>query len=97
MDQGGGHLASVLMSIDHEGPTPLYQQLADLLRAQIERGELPPNRPIPTEVRLMQVHELGRDTVRRAIGVLRDEGLLITVKARGTFVVDRQTRAGDES
>lgn len=77
------------MQIDHEGPTPLYQQLADLLRAQIEAGELPPNRPIPTEVQLMQRHELGRDTVRRAIGILRDEGLLVTVKARGTFVVDR--------
>lgn len=79
-------------SIDHEGPVPLYQQLADLLRAQIESGELPPNRPIPTEQRLMQMHELGRDTVRRAIGVLKEEGLLITVKARGTFVVDRSAQ-----
>ncbi|MER7500413.1 GntR family transcriptional regulator [Nonomuraea pusilla] len=83
------------MTIDHEGPVPLYQQLADLLRAQIESGELPPNRPIPTEQRLMQMHELGRDTVRRAVGILRDEGLLITVKARGTFVVDRSAVQDD--
>lgn len=96
MGHDGGHLPSVPMSIDHEGPVPLYQQLADLLRAQIESGELPPNRPIPTEVNLMQVHELGRDTVRRAISVLRDEGLLITVKAKGTFVLDRQAKSGDE-
>ncbi|GGS88677.1 hypothetical protein GCM10010176_035590 [Nonomuraea spiralis] len=78
------------MTIDHDGPTPLYVQLANLLRAQIEDGTLPPNRPIPTEQRLMHDHELGRDTVRSAVKILRDEGLLMAVRGRGTFVVDRK-------
>ncbi len=74
------------MTIDHEGPTPLYRQLAELLRTQIADGTLPPNRPIPTEQRLMHEHELGRDTVRKAIAILREEGLVIAIRGRGTFV-----------
>lgn len=75
------------MTIDHDGATPVYRQLADLLRAQIVSGELPIDRPIPAESRLMQIHELGRDTVRKAIGILREEGLVVAVQGRGTFVV----------
>lgn len=77
------------MTIDHDGPTPLYLQLAALLRAQILSGELPPNRPIPPESRLMQIHELGRDTVRKAVALLREEGLVVAKQGRGTFVVEQ--------
>ena len=35
--------------IDHEGPTPLYVQVADAIAARIDAGDLPPNRPIPSE------------------------------------------------
>lgn len=77
------------MTIDYDGPTPLYLQLAAVLREQIRSGQLPANRPIPAESRLMQMYELGRDTVRHAVKVLRDEGFLVTMPGRGTFVVDR--------
>lgn len=80
------------MTIDHDGPTPLYLQLAALLRSQIASGELVADRPIPSEQRLMQVHEVGRDTVRKAIGVLRGEGLVEPVRGRGTFVVPEESR-----
>ncbi|MFG3440937.1 GntR family transcriptional regulator [Nonomuraea sp. NPDC047897] len=83
------------MTIDHEGPTPLYRQLAELLRTQIVNGTLPPNRPIPTEQRLMHEHELGRDTVRKAIAILRQEGLVIAIRGRGTFVAARESRETD--
>jgi GntR family transcriptional regulator len=86
MGHGGGHLRSVAVTIDHDGALPVYKQLANLLRGQIERGELQPNRPIPAESRLMQIHEVGRDTVRKAIAILREEGLVIAIQGRGTFV-----------
>ncbi|MCA2220594.1 GntR family transcriptional regulator [Nonomuraea aurantiaca] len=85
------------MTIDHEGPTPLYRQLADLLRAQIVDGTLPPNRPIPTEQRLMHEHELGRDTVRKAVAILRKEGLIIAIRGRGTFVAPSKSLSETES
>ncbi|MBT2235071.1 GntR family transcriptional regulator [Nonomuraea sp. NEAU-A123] len=80
----------MFMTIDHEGPVPLYRQLADLLRTQIADGTLMPNRPIPTEQRLMHEHEVGRDTVRKAIAILREEGFVIAIQGRGTFVALRE-------
>ncbi|MEV0622528.1 winged helix-turn-helix domain-containing protein [Nonomuraea sp. NPDC050404] len=74
------------MSIDHDGIEPLYLQLASLLRRQIRSGELLAGRAIPSEQRLMQMHELGRDTVRAGIAVLKKEGWLVTQRGRGTFV-----------
>ena len=67
-------------------PAPLYTQLADILRGMIESGELQPRSPLPSESFLQQEQGVSRGTVRMAIGVLRDEGLVITISARGTFV-----------
>jgi GntR family transcriptional regulator len=66
---------------------PVYRQLADILREQIETGELPPGTLVPSEATLQQEHGIARDTVRAAIRLLRDEGLVVTTPGKGTFVV----------
>lgn len=73
--------------IDHDGPTPLYVQVADAIGARINRGELQPNRPIPSENQLVQEYGIARGTARKAIELLRDRGLVTTVVGRGTFVL----------
>jgi GntR family transcriptional regulator len=75
--------------IDPEGPDPLYQQLATVLRTQIESGEFPPNRPIPSVAQLQQEYGLARGTVLHAVEMLKEEGLVRVVKGRGTFVVSQ--------
>jgi len=75
-----------LASVDHDADTPLWQQLADILRAKIKSGELPPGRIMPSESTLMQEHGLARGTVRKAIDALVQEGLVNRVQGRGTFV-----------
>lgn len=65
-------------------PVPAYRQLADILRAQIERGDY--DVKIPSEPTLTQRYGVARGTVRKAIAVLQDEGLVITVPGRGTFL-----------
>lgn len=67
-------------------PTPLYVQLADILREMIEAGELRPNAALPSESYLQQEHGVARGTVRSAVGILRDEGRVVTLAGRGTFV-----------
>jgi len=67
-------------------PTPLYNQLADILREMIKSGELQPRSSLPSESFLQQEQGVSRGTVRMAIGILRDEGLVITIRGRGTFV-----------
>ena len=67
-------------------PTPLYVQLANVLRAMIESGELQPRVPLPSESYLQQEQGVSRGTVRMAVAILRDEGLVVTIGGRGTFV-----------
>jgi GntR family transcriptional regulator len=50
------------------------------------------DRPIPSEQRLMQVHEVGRDTARKALRILREEGLVEPIQGRGTYVVPEERR-----
>jgi DNA-binding GntR family transcriptional regulator len=74
------------VTVDHDAPTPAYEQLASILRAKIEAGEWRSG-PLPSVKQLQQEHGVGRDTALRAIDVLRQEGLVFTVARRGTYVV----------
>jgi GntR family transcriptional regulator len=76
----------IVVSVDHDAATPLWRQLAHILRSQIESGELAPGRVMPSETTLMQEHELARGTVRKALDVLVEEGLVVRVQGRGTYV-----------
>ena len=68
---------------------PLYRQIADDLRLQIESGELGEGMRIPTEDQLMERYHTSRNTVRAALKELSTRGLVDTQHGRGTFVVER--------
>jgi GntR family transcriptional regulator len=70
---------------------PLYAQLAAILRRKIESGELGHLDPLPSETTLCQEYDISRDTARRAVQALREEGLVFTVAQRGTYVGPRPT------
>ncbi len=53
-----------------------YRQLADLLREKIDAGELAPGQAFPSLANLAQTYGLAGLTVRRAVRVLRNEGLI---------------------
>jgi DNA-binding GntR family transcriptional regulator len=72
--------------IDPAAHEPIYHQLADILREGIRAGEYPPGSLLPNQVRLAQEHELGVDTVRDALAVLRREGLIVTTRGQGSRV-----------
>jgi GntR family transcriptional regulator len=61
-------------------------QLADRLRGSVQSGELRPGDPIPSEHQLCRTYDVSRPTVRRAIDVLVEEGLLVKRRGMGTFV-----------
>lgn len=71
--------------IDPLAPEPSYVQLANILRGQIESGEIHPRKPLPSITYLVGETGLAVGTVRRAIRVLVDEGLAFTVPGRGTY------------
>ena len=71
--------------LDPDAPEPLYEQLAAILRADIDGKKLTGR--LPTEADLMHQYEVSRGTVRRSIKILTDEGYVRISRGRGTFVV----------
>lgn len=72
--------------LQQAGATPLYVQLADTLRQQVEQGALPHGSQIPSEAQLMQTYDISRVTVRKAVEQLVEEGVLHKRQGKGTFV-----------
>ena len=75
-----------MTKIDPTGPVPPYRQIAEIIRKRIKSGEYPKDSRIPTESEIVETWEVARTTARRAIAVLREEGLVYTVPQRGTYV-----------
>lgn len=75
------------------GDTPgyVYEMMAEHLGARIESGELAPNTPLPSERRLAEEYGVSLGTARHATRILRNRGLLVTVKSKGTYVADRRS------
>jgi len=86
----------VRTEIDRWDPQPLYAQLAEILRGQIQRGELVPRQPLPSESYLMGQYGVSRGTTRRAIEILRNEGLVRTIPQRGTYVLPQNDKTGGQ-
>ena len=81
------------IEIDYEAPEPPHRQIAAWLRAKIRSGEYPPGRRIPSEKDIMDLSGVARTTARRAVAVLRDEGLVVTTQGRGTHVTGPSSAA----
>jgi len=81
--------------MDFSSPFPKYLQVAEILRKRIQR-ELRVGDQIPTEAELCLEFGLSRETIREALRLLDEEGLLDRQPGRGTFVarepVYRETR-----
>ena len=73
-------------------PLPLYQQLAELLRQQIEGGALEAGARLPSEPELSKRHRIGRPTVRQATELLVQRGLIERRRGSGTFVKEAPRR-----
>lgn len=69
---------------------PLHVQLSDVLRQQIVKGELRANQQISSERGLCEKYGVSRITVRHALGILNQEGLITTVQGKGTYVTPQR-------
>jgi len=74
------------VEIDYDAPESPYHQIAAWLRGRIESGELQPGRKTPSETDLVQEFGVARTTARRAVKLLREEGWIVTVGGRGSYV-----------
>jgi GntR family transcriptional regulator len=73
-------------SIDRSSFEPAYVQLVNILQGQIASGEFRSGERLPSESQLCRRYRVSPMTVRRAINILLQHGLVSTTQGRGTFV-----------
>lgn len=64
----------------------VYQRIVDDVVANIESGEWPPGHQLPSSKELQKQYKTSHMTVRTAITILRDRGLVESVSGVGVFV-----------
>jgi GntR family transcriptional regulator len=72
--------------IDRKAYEPAYLQLINIIRDQISRGIYRSGDRLPSESKLCRLYQVSPMTVRRAINVLIEQGVVSTAQGRGTFV-----------
>ncbi|MBN1246987.1 MAG: GntR family transcriptional regulator [Anaerolineae bacterium] len=65
---------------------PLYMQLYRQLRSEIEQGALQLGGQLPSERQLAADYGISRLTARKALSMLREEGVISARRGRGSFV-----------
>ena len=68
------------------GPDYAYVQLADYIEARIGDGTLAPGARLPGERALAELYGVALGTVRSALRVLRDKGVIVTTPSKCTFI-----------
>lgn len=81
--------------IDREGPVYVYVQIADEIRARISSGALKAGDTAPSLSDITEQWGVASATARRAIRQLQDEGLVHSMRGRGTFVGPPGTETAD--
>ena len=75
------------VNVDRSGPVPLHDQVAAQIRRAIAEGEAGPGDRLPLAKDLAAVLGVNKNTVLRALHILREEGLLEFRRGRGITVV----------
>jgi len=79
-------------SMRRRGENLLYMQIYLQLKNEIDSGQYPPGARLPSESTLCRMHDVQRDTVRHALELLANEGLIVKQPGRGSFVCSEEDR-----
>lgn len=80
-------------SVDRSDPLPLHEQVAAEIRRSIAEGEVKPGERLPLAKDLAAVMGVNKNTVLRALHVLRDEGLLEFRRGHGITVAGTKEKS----
>ncbi|MGO9965281.1 MAG: GntR family transcriptional regulator [Acidimicrobiales bacterium] len=80
-----------MSTIDKRSTVPYYEQLAELLRREIQQNKPPTGLfQLPSENELAALHGVSRPTIRHALDSLERQGYIYREKGRGSFAVTRR-------
>lgn len=81
--------SSVLGALDPTSDRAVFRQIADQLRAAIDKGRFKEGDKLPSEAELVEHYGVSRMTVRNSLSVLQGEGLIVSEHGKGVFVRPR--------
>ena len=76
----------MLIRLDKNHPTPLYQQIIDQIEQAIVDGQLLPGEKLPSERNMGELFGVNRSTIVRAMDELHDRNIVIRKVGSGTYV-----------
>ncbi len=77
---------AAVVQLDRDSFVPLYHQLYEALRNQLDTGVFQPGDRMPTEAEFCELYGVSQITIRQALNMLVDAGLIYRRKGKGTFV-----------
>lgn len=83
--------------LDRDGNVPVYLQVAQLLRQAIMTGRIQPGVMLPSQNEMSAAYGVSVETARRAVQVLREEGLAVTRRGAGSFAASPPPRISVEA
>ena len=72
--------------INHSSMQPIYEQIVEQIKGMVMRGELEENTSLPSVRGMAKDLKVSALTVKKAYDVLTEEGLIVTVHGKGSFV-----------
>ncbi len=69
---------------------PVYLQIADIIKLRILKGEYRPGTRLPSVRELAQEAAVNPNTMQKALSLLKEEGLLITLRTTGRIITEHQ-------
>ena len=77
--------------INHSSMVPIYEQIVDVVKTQIRKGELKEDENLPSVRMLAKELKISALTVKKAYDALEEEGFAITIHGKGTYVTAANT------
>jgi len=79
------------LDINPRSSIPIYQQMVDGIKEAVARGIMVPGERMPTVRELASELSLNPNTIAKAYQKLEQEGIIVTMRSRGTFAAGRST------
>lgn len=76
------------MEVNRNIAIPLYVQISRIIKEGIDSGEFTKEKPLPSEMDIQKKYDVSRVTARKAYKLLIDQGILRTIKGKGTYIND---------
>ena len=77
--------------INHSSMVAIYEQIVDVVKTQIRKGELKEDENLPSVRMLAKELKISALTVKKAYDALEEEGFAITIHGKGTYITAANT------